>query len=122
MFFSKKDERPSDVPIVLSLLPLRDIVVFPHMVVPLFVGRERSIKALESAMKADKVIFLASQKNAQQTNPQEEDIFEIGTIGQIIQMLKLPDNTIKVFVEGRQRGRVRRFIEMIDISKWKLNP
>ena len=104
MFFAKKEGIPSATPLLLPLLPLRDIVVFPYMVVPLFVGRERSIKALESAMKADKMIFLASQKNAQQTNPQEEDIFDIGTIGQIIQMLKLPDNTIKVFVEGtRQR-------------------
>ncbi len=110
MFFAKKDELPSN-PVLLPLLPLRDIVVFPHMVAPLFVGRDRSIKALESAMKADKMIFLASQKNAQQTNPQEEDIFCTGTIGQIIQMLKLPDNTIKVFVEGRKRGVIRRFAD-----------
>lgn len=111
MFFSKKEDVPSVSAMLLPLLPLRDIVVFPHMVVPLFVGRERSIKALEAAMKADKMIFLASQKNAQQTSPQEEDIFDIGTIGHIIQMLKLPDNTIKVFVEGRRRGLIRRFIE-----------
>lgn len=111
MFFSKKEDVPSISAMLLPLLPLRDIVVFPHMVVPLFVGRERSIKALEAAMKADKMIFLASQKNAQQTSPQEEDIFDIGTIGHIIQMLKLPDNTIKVFVEGRRRGLIRRFIE-----------
>jgi ATP-dependent Lon protease len=112
MFFSKKDDAPSSAPVLLPLLPLRDIVVFPHMVVPLFVGRDRSIKALESAMKTDKMIFLASQKNAQQTNPQEEDIFQVGTVGQIIQMLKLPDNTIKVFVEGRNRGRISRFMEV----------
>jgi len=111
MFFSKKEDVSSDSVVLLPLLPLRDIVVFPHMVVPLFVGRERSIKALEAAMKADKMIFLASQKNAQQTNPGEEDIFEVGTIGHIIQMLKLPDNTIKVFVEGRRRGLIRHFIE-----------
>jgi ATP-dependent Lon protease len=111
MFFAKKDDPPSNTPVLLPLLPLRDIVVFPHMVVPLFVGRDRSIKALESAMKSDKMIFLASQRNAQQTNPQEDDIFRIGTIGQIIQMLKLPDNTIKVFVEGRRRGRIQQFID-----------
>ncbi len=111
MLFGKKDETPSNTPVVLPLLPLRDIVVFPHMVVPLFVGRDKSIKALESAMKTDKMIFLVSQRNAQQTNPQEEDIYNIGTVGQIIQMLKLPDNTIKVFVEGRKRGVVRRFID-----------
>ncbi len=93
------------------------------MVVPLFVGRERSIKALESAMKTDKMIFLASQKNAQQTNPQEEDIFQVGTVGQIIQMLKLPDNTIKVFVEGRNRGRILKFMEderyfKVEVDSW----
>ena len=111
MFFAKKEDLPPAPPKSLPLLPLRDVVVFPHMVVPLFVGRDRSIKALESAMKVDKIIFLASQRDAQQTNPDQEDIFEIGTIGQIIQMLKLPDNTIKVFVEGKQRGRIRRFFE-----------
>ncbi len=111
MFFAKKDDPASNVPMLLPLLPLRDIVVFPQMVVPLFVGRDRSIKALESAMNSDKMIFLASQRNAQQTNPQEEDIYEVGAIGQIIQMLKLPDNTIKVFVEGRRRGKIQRFAE-----------
>jgi ATP-dependent Lon protease len=121
MFFSKKDDVPSGAPVLLPLLPLRDIVVFPHMVVPLFVGRDRSIKALESAMKNDKLIFLASQKNAQQTNPQEEDIFHVGTVGQIIQMLKLPDNTIKVFVEGRSRGRILRFLEDDSYFKVEVN-
>ena len=111
MFFTKKEDAPSDVTVSLPLLPLRDIVVFPHMVVPLFVGRDRSIKALEAAMKLDKTIFLASQRNAQQTTPQQEEIFTTGTVGQIIQMLKLPDNTIKVFVEGRERGRIMRFLE-----------
>ncbi len=111
MFFAKKEGLPSAPPLLLPLLPLRDIVVFPYMVVPLFVGRERSIKALELAMKSDKMILLASQKNAQQTSPQEQDIFDIGTIGQIIQMLKLPDNTIKVFVEGTRRASIRHFVE-----------
>ena len=111
MFFAKKEGLPSGTPLLLPLLPLRDIVVFPYMVVPLFVGRERSIKALEFAMKSDKMIFLASQKNAQQTSPQEDDIFDIGTVGQIIQMLKLPDNTIKVFVEGTRRAAIRHFVE-----------
>ncbi|MGB6063342.1 MAG: endopeptidase La [Desulfomonilaceae bacterium] len=111
MFFAKKEGPPSAPPLLLPLLPLRDIVVFPYMVVPLFVGRERSIKALELAMKSDKMILLASQKNAQQTSPQEQDIFDIGTIGQIIQMLKLPDNTIKVFVEGTRRASIRHFVE-----------
>jgi ATP-dependent Lon protease len=111
MFFTKKEDLPSDIIVSLPLLPLRDIVVFPHMVVPLFVGRDRSIRALEAAMKVDKMIFLASQRNAQQTTPQQEEIFTTGTVGQIIQMLKLPDNTIKVFVEGKERGRILRFLE-----------
>ncbi len=111
MFFNKKDGLPSPSTVLLPLLPLRDIVVFPHMVIPLFVGRDRSVKALESAMKTDKMIFLASQKDAQKTTPQENDIFQVGTVGQIIQMLKLPDNTIKVFVEGRTRAVIRRFME-----------
>ncbi len=111
MFFAKKEPPPSVRTLILPLLPLRDIVVFPHMVVPLFVGRDRSVEALESAMKSNKTIFLSSQKNAQQTNPRQEDIFEVGTIGQIIQMLRLPDSTIKVFVEGRRRARIRRFHE-----------
>lgn len=110
MFFSKKEASELQT-VTLPLLPLRDIVVFPAMVVPLFVGRDRSIKALETAMKIDRMIFLASQRNAQQTNPEKEDIFEIGTIAQIIQLLKLPDNTIKVFVEGRQRGFIKKFVE-----------
>ncbi|MBI4963598.1 MAG: endopeptidase La [Desulfomonile tiedjei] len=122
MFFAKKEDLPAAPPSLLPLLPLRDIVVFPHMVVPLFVGRDRSIKALESAMKSDKMIFLASQKDAQQTNPEAEDIFDIGTVGQIIQMLKLPDNTIKVFVEGKKRGRIRQFLESDRFFKVEVEP
>src|SRR5512136_417824 len=86
-----------DVP----LLPLRDVVVFPHMIVPLFVGRERSIAALESAMKEEKGIFMVAQKSAQKDDPGEDDIYSIGTIGIIIQLLRLPDGTVKVLVEGK---------------------
>ncbi len=109
MFFGKKEEAPEDTRVQLALLPLRDVVVFPHMMVPLFVGRDRSIKALEWALKTDRKIFLASQKDAQQTTPGREDIFRIGTIGRLVQMLKLPDSTIKVFVEGLQRGKITDF-------------
>ncbi|MGO8878483.1 MAG: endopeptidase La [Desulfomonilaceae bacterium] len=121
MFFGKKDETVVSPNLVLPLLPLRDIVVFPYMVSPLFVGRDRSIKAVETAIKTEKLIFLASQRNAQQTNPEATDIFSIGVVGQIIQLLKLPDNTIKIFVEGRYRAQIRRFIEqdpyfMVEIS------
>jgi len=121
MFFGKKDETVVSPNLVLPLLPLRDIVVFPYMVSPLFVGRDRSIKAVETAIKTEKLIFLSSQRNAQQTNPEATDIFSIGVVGQIIQLLKLPDNTIKIFVEGRYRAQIRRFIEqdpyfMVEIS------
>ncbi len=90
----------------LPLLPLRDIIVFPHMVVPLFVGREKSINALEEAMEADKELLLAAQKKAKTNDPREDDIFRVGTIGQIIQLLRLPDGTVKVLVEGKQRANI----------------
>jgi ATP-dependent Lon protease len=95
----------------LPLLPLRDIIVFPHMVVPLFVGREKSINALEEAMSQHKEILLAAQKKANKTNdPASEDIFEVGTIGTIIQLLRLPDGTVKVLVEGKRRARITSFV------------
>jgi ATP-dependent Lon protease len=96
---------------VLPLLPLRDIVVFPHMVVPLFVGRERSIAAVERAMIEGKRLLLAAQKQARVNEPAAEDIFAIGTVGQIIQLLRLPDGTVKVLVEGSRRARILRFVE-----------
>ena len=93
----------------IPLLPLRDIIVFPHMVVPLFVGREKSISALEEAMAGDKELVLAAQKKAKTNDPQHEDIFAVGTIGHIIQMLRLPDGTVKVLVEGKARARILAF-------------
>ena len=94
---------------VMPLLPLRDVVVFPHMIVPLFVGREKSIAALESAMKYEKSIFMVAQKNAQKDEPTESDIYRVGTIGIIIQLLRLPDGTVKVLVEGKERGVIKEF-------------
>src|SRR5579862_5451873 len=93
------------------VLPLRDIVVFPHMIVPLFVGREKSVKALEDVMKEDKQILLVTQKNAAQDDPTSADIYSVGTIGTVLQLLKLPDSTVKVLVEGGQRARLLRFAE-----------
>lgn len=92
------------------LLPLRDITVFPYMVVPLFVGREKSISALQSAMNNTKYIFLAAQKNAKTDDPKEEDIYVAGTLCRIIQLLKLPDGTIKALVEGKRRGTIRGYL------------
>src|SRR5881398_1156148 len=93
------------------VLPLRDIVVFPHMIVPLFVGREKSVRALEDVMKDDKQILLVTQKNAAQDDPSTSDIFTVGTIGTVLQLLKLPDGTVKVLVEGGRRARIERFAE-----------
>lgn len=93
----------------MPLLPLRDVVVYPHMVIPLFVGRERSIQALEAATKGNKRILLATQKEAKLDEPNQEDIYEVGTISNILQLLKLPDGTVKVLVEGIQRGRVKSY-------------
>ena len=98
-------------PIDLPLLPLRDVVVFPHMVIPLFVGRPKSIKALESAMEAERRIMLVAQKTAAKDEPSVEDMFEVGCVATILQLLKLPDGTVKVLVEGQQRARVNRIDE-----------
>jgi len=98
-------------PTQLPLLPLRDVVVFPHMVIPLFVGRPKSIKALEAAMEQGKSIMLAAQKAAAKDEPSPDDIYEIGCIANILQMLKLPDGTVKVLVEGAQRARIHQITE-----------
>ena len=93
------------------VLPLRDIVVFPHMIVPLFVGREKSVRALEDVMKDDKQILLVAQKNAAEDDPSAEDIYTVGTVSTVLQLLKLPDGTVKVRVEGGSRARVVKFVE-----------
>ena len=109
---ARDDEKMSgsDRHVVMPVLPLRDVVVYPHMVIPLFVGREKSIKALEAAMENNKQIFLGAQKSASLDDPQEGDIYRIGTLSTILQLLKLPDGTIKVLVEGTERAEVIDFI------------
>jgi ATP-dependent Lon protease len=113
-----KKDKPSDVindqPQMMPVLPLRDVVVYPYMVIPLFVGRDKSIKALEAAMDDDKQILLAAQKNASQDEPEPEDLYRIGTVANILQLLKLPDGTIKVLVEGSERAKVLQFITTDD--------
>ena len=96
------------------VLPLRDIVVFPHMIVPLFVGRDKSVRALEDVMKDDKQILLVTQKNAAQDDPSPADIYSIGTVGTVLQLLKLPDGTVKVLVEGGERARIAKFTDNQD--------
>ena len=94
------------------LLPLRDIVVFPQMIVPLFVGRDKSVIALEKAMEADKEIFLVSQLDPGEDDPDRDALYDMGVIATVLQLLKLPDGTVKVLVEGEQRGAVERFMEV----------
>ncbi|HSC33837.1 MAG TPA: LON peptidase substrate-binding domain-containing protein, partial [Thermodesulfobacteriota bacterium] len=108
MFF--KNEEGKGQMETIPLLPLRDVVIFPYMVAPLFVGREKSIRALEEAMKKSKEIFLVAQRDAKTNDPQETDIYDIGTIGTIVQMLRLPDGTVKVLVEGKKRAKVLNYL------------
>ena len=98
-------------PQLVPVLPLRDVVVYPHMVIPLFVGREKSIEALDAAMQDNKKILLLAQKNAEVDDPSQEDLYNIGTLSTILQMLKLPDGTIKVLVEGGERVIVDSLLE-----------
>jgi ATP-dependent Lon protease len=119
--FDEKKINDQDKAVVIPLLPLRDVVMFPHMIVPLFVGREKSIAALESAMKYEKSIFMVAQKNAKDDDPKQEDIYRIGTIGIIIQLLRLPDGTVKVLVEGKTRGVIKEYLPNNDFFLVKVN-
>src|SRR3954470_18032622 len=94
----------------LPMLPLRDLIIFPHMMMPLFVGREKSINALEEAMSKQSDIVLAAQRDAKTNNPEPGDIYDVGTVGTIIQLLRLPDGTVKVLVEGKRRVKIHRFV------------
>src|SRR6478609_4014881 len=98
----------------LPVLPLRDIVVFPHMVVPLFVGRDKSVRALEEVMKGDKQILLATQKNSADDDPTPSAIYDVGVVASVLQLLKLPDGTVKVLVEGKSRAALLRFTGQSD--------
>ena len=109
------------------LLPLRDVVVFPSMVVPLFVGREKSIKALEYVMSHEKEIFLSAQKDAKVDNPSKKDIHPLGTLGTVLQLLRLPDGTVKALIEGKQRARIENFLDehqffMVEVTKIPAEP
>ncbi len=106
-----REDGPGGNVLRVPLLPLRDIIVFPHMVVPLFVGRQKSIKALEEAMNKQKFILLAAQREAKTNDPGEDDIYRVGTLGTVVQLLRLPDGTVKVLVEGKKRARVVRYVD-----------
>jgi ATP-dependent Lon protease len=117
-----KDEESAMSNQIFSLLPLRDIVVFPHMVAPLFVGRTKSVNALTDSMNKDKTVFLATQKSANIDNPTEKDINRTGTIGKLLQLLRLPDGTVKALVEGKRRGRIVRFVPHKDFFRVEIEP
>src|SRR6201986_501931 len=101
----------------LPVLPLRDIVVFPYMVVPLFVGRDKSVRALEEVMKRDKHILLATQKNSTDDDPKPSAIYDVGVIAQVLQLLKLPDGTVKVLVEGKSRAAIVSFTDKTEFHE-----
>ena len=105
---------------ILPVLPLRDIVVFPHMVVPLFVGREKSVRALEEVMRGDKQILLATQKNSGDDDPAQSAIYEVGVVATVLQLLKLPDGTVKVLVEGKSRAKIESFTDQADYFEAKI--
>ena len=107
----KKQPREKAGKELFPVLPLRDIVVFPYMIVPLFVGREKSISALEEVMRADKHILLAAQKNAGDDDPAPDAIYPVGTLASVLQLLKLPDGTVKVLVEGTARAKILRYTD-----------
>src|SRR5262245_16729832 len=102
---------------VYAVLPLRDIVVFPHMIVPLFVGREKSIRALEDVMGAEKQILLATQMNAADDDPEASAIYDVGTLANVLQLLKLPDGTVKVLVEGTARAKIESFTDRAEFHE-----
>jgi ATP-dependent Lon protease len=116
-----KEEGTEDSNMLLPLLPLRDLVVFPHMVAPLFVGRTKSVNALADAMNKDKLVFLSTQKRANVDNPGEKDINLIGTIGKVLQLLRLPDGTVKALVEGKARGRIEKFAQAKDFFQVEID-
>jgi len=117
-----KDNDSESPELMLPLLPLRDIVVFPHMVAPLFVGRSKSVKALSEAMNSEKRVFLSTQKKAAIDNPTEKDISPVGTIAKILQLLRLPDGTVKALIEGESRASIVRFIKNPDFLQVALKP
>src|SRR6058998_3527729 len=108
---NERDTQPLETPEQLPLLPVRDIVVFPYMVLPLFVGRDMSIKAIEAALAGNRMIFLATQKALDVENPQPSDIHTIGTVGIIMRMLKLPDERIKILVQGLSKAKIADYIQ-----------
>ena len=108
---AEQETQPIEIPQALPLLPVRDIVVFPYMVLPLFVGREMSIKAINEALAGNRMILLAAQRSLDVENPQPQDIYNIGTVAMIMRMLKLPDGRVKILVQGLAKARVQEYLQ-----------
>src|SRR5438034_4385810 len=108
---SPAEAPPVEIPDRLPLLPIRDIVMFPYMVLPLFVGRDMSIKAIEAALAGNRIIMLAAQRSLELDNPSPQDIHTVGTVGMVMRMLKLPDDRIKILVQGLAKARIEEFIQ-----------
>src|SRR5213592_3968767 len=108
---NERDTQPLEPPEQLPLLPVRDIVVFPYMVLPLFVGRDMSIKAIEAALAGNRIIMLAAQRSLEVENPTPQDIHPVGTVGMVMRMLKLPDERIKILVQGLAKARIEEFVQ-----------
>src|SRR5271154_6821368 len=106
----KKDNRDASANEQVPLLPLRELIVFPHEVYPIFVGRQKSIKALETAEAQKKPILLAAQKDARVSEPGPDDIYNVGTLGIVVQLLRLPDGTVKALLEGKKRARILKYV------------
>ena len=122
MMYQNTDKEPVEIPDVLPMLPVRDIVVFSYMFLPLFVGRESSIKAVESAMEKDRLILLCTQKDPANDKPGPDDIYAVGTVAMVMKKLKLPDNRIKILVQGLSKARIKRYDQesptfMVEIEK-----
>ena len=112
------DNQPVEIPQTLPMLPVRDIVVFPYMIIPLFVGRESSIRSVEEALTKNRLIFLASQKDIAEENPSPDSIYEIGTIAKIMRMRKLSDGRVKILIQGEAKGRIKSFTKT---ASFKIN-
>src|SRR5258708_9187440 len=117
-----KNPAGTPVSVPAAVLPLRDIVVFPHQIVPLFVGREKSVRALEEVMTEEKQILLLTQKNAAEDDPPSDGLYRVGTLATVLQLLKLPDQTVRVLVEGKTRARVKSFSPRTDFFQALIEP
>jgi ATP-dependent Lon protease len=110
----------ADVPDEMPLLPVRDVVIYSYMILPLMVGREKSIKAVEQSLSLDRLIFLATQKSSTKEEPGADDIYEVGTVAMVVKMLKLPDGRVKILVQGLAKGRIVSYLDSSEFFKVKI--